>query len=94
MRLIKNRLASDDGYELKFKNDIGFRDGRNVYIAPSFFLSCFPAKSIDTVKKAQAVFEEVKISEKDAYIEKCRQQYEAENPLPIIEKEEIVEEEE
>lgn len=94
MRFVKNRLASDNGCELKFKNDIGSRNGDNIYVAPSFFLSCFPAKNIDTIKKAQEIFEEVKISEKDACIEKCRQQYEAENPLPIIEEEENIEEEE
>lgn len=93
MRFINNILAAETGSELVFKNDLGSRID-NVYLMPNFFQSCFPAKSIDTIKKAQEIFKEVKISEKDAYIEKCRQQYEIENPLPVIEEEENAEEEE
>ena len=87
MRFINKMLAADEGYELKFKNDRGGYNESGFYVAPSFFLSCFPAKSINTIKKAQEIFEEIKIIEKNNYIELCKQQYILENPLPTIEEE-------
>lgn len=98
MRFINKTLAADEGYELKFKNDMGSYNESGFYVAPSFFLSCYPAKSINTLKRAQEIFEEIKISEKENHIAKCKEQYETENPLPTIEEdriqEEIIEEEE
>ena len=81
MKFINKMLVSDSGYELKFKNDIGSREEGKAYYAPSFFTECFPAKSIDTIEKAQEMFEEIKITEKQACIDKCREEYDAEFPM-------------
>lgn len=94
MKFIKNRLVADDGYELKFKNDFGSYNRDNNYSYPNYFISCFPAKEINTVEKARDVFEEIKIIDKEQSMKLCREKFEAENPLPIIEEEENTEEEE
>ena len=94
MKFIKNRLVADEGYELKFKNDFGSYSHNNVYSYPSYFISCFPAKEINTVEKAHDIFEEIKIIDKEQSMKLCREKFEEENPLPVIEEEENAEEEE
>lgn len=91
MKFINKMLVSDNDYELKFKNDIGNRGEGMAYYAPSFFTECFPAKIIDTIEKAQEVFEEIKITDKQACIDKCREEYDAKFPVKDISEENIQE---
>lgn len=60
MQIINKQLKSEDGCFLKNVNDIGFLDTDNFYHAPSYFTSCYLAKTIDTLEKAQELFEEIK----------------------------------
>ena len=85
MKFIKNMLVSDEDCELKFKNDIGSRGEGMAYYAPSFFTSCFPAKSVDTIKKAKELFEEIRLVDKQACIDRCREEYDKKFPMPTIE---------
>lgn len=95
MKFIKKMLVSDEDCELKFKNDIGSRGEGMAYYAPSFFTSCFPAKSIDTIEKAKEMFEEIRTIDKQACIDRCREEYDKKFPIPVpIVEEENTEEEE
>lgn len=95
MRFIETRLAADEGYELTFKNDLGSINSNGIYEYPSLFISCFPAKSINTIKKAKEIFTEIKFDDKQAYLDECYVKFKEQHPKFFPENtEETTEEEE
>ena len=78
MRLVDKMLIAEDGYDLKFKNDVGYIDG-GCFIQPRFFHSCYPDQRINTIKKAKEIFEEIPLTEQIGFIQQCKIQLQPEN---------------
>jgi hypothetical protein len=78
VKLVDKMLIAEDGYDLKFKNDIGYVDGE-YFIQPRFFHSCYPDQRMNTIKKAKEIFEEILLTEEIGFIQQCKMQLQPEN---------------
>lgn len=70
MKIINKQLKTDEGYLFKDINDIGYLD-ENVFYPPSYCSSLYVPESLNDIKKASALYMEIKIKDIEDHNKEC-----------------------